>query len=295
MEHIQNFHKSKLPPRLPRLIFCLALAAAFSALQTAMAFDHSHKLLGTELHKFVGPSGVHYAKWKEKREGLDKYLESLGQISPEEYEKFDPQQKKTLWINAYNALAIKLVLDHYPIHSATPNERYPADSIRQIPNVWDAVSCKVAGREVTLYTIAHDILRRDTDCRTHFAIVPASKGGGILHNTPFEPKTVEHELDKVTHEYFAKPESLRCNFDDSSITVSQIFKWFPFDFISPSAAAQIPMPTENDVVKDYVFQFLPADAKKKFDGKNVRIIYGPYDWSLNDADNRATQTAIKSK
>ncbi|MBX9693308.1 MAG: DUF547 domain-containing protein, partial [Cyanobacteria bacterium] len=154
-------------------------------------FDQSHKQFSRELQKYVKTNGVQYSKWKQDRTGLDKYLESLAKLSPEEYKTFSRREKRSLWLNAYNALAIKLVLDHYPISGKLPE--YPAASIRQIPNTWDAIKHHVAGREVSLYTIAHDNLRKAKDPRNHFAITPASKGGAVLRKKAFESHTVDDE------------------------------------------------------------------------------------------------------
>ena len=265
------------------------LLAVFSCLtelvlpEPAFAFDHLHKLFSSELHKYVRENGVLYAKWKDNQTGLDQYLDTLSAVSEAEYKDFDVQQKEALWLNAYNAMAIKLILNHYPINGI--NQEFPANSIRQIPNTWDAISRKIAGREVTLYTIAHDILRRDPDCRTHFAVAPATRGGGALQNEAFEARIVERELNEITREFLARPENLSCDIAEGTITVSQIFKWFPLDFLFCTGAGRIPMPPpkDDDVVRDYIMQFLPRETKARLKGKELKVNYAPYDWSLNDA------------
>lgn len=258
--------------------FCLLFLAS-----PACAFDHSHKLFTSELKKYARPDGVRYAKWKEHPEGLLKYLESLKNLSQEEYDRFTADERKALWLNAYNALAVKLVMDHYPIKGTS--EYYPSSSIRQIPNCWDAIKWSIAEKEVTLYTIAHDILRRERDGRTHFGIVPATKGGGNLQSKAFQAKTLDDQLNQVTAQYLSRPENLHCDFVLFTITVSGIFKWFPLDFISCTPDGRVPMPPpkDDDIVRSYVEKFLPADVRTRLKGKEMKIIYAPYDWSLNDA------------
>lgn len=299
-DHIRNFHK---PGTLTRFIWSALLGISiFLMPAAAIAFDQSHKLFGKELKKYVRANGVLYAKWKTDLKNLDKYLNSLSLLSAEEYEKFSTQEKKAFWLNAYNALAVKLVLDHYPIKGSIAD--YPSDSIRQIPNTWEAVSVKILGKEQTLYTIAHDILRREHDCRTHFGIVPAARGGSALQNQAFEPKTVDAKLDELTNLYLSKQENLNCNLVKFTINVSRIFKWFPLDFMSSKPDANPPMPKtdasspapktdlsfslpkDDDVVRDYVTQFLPKETRAKLQGKEMMINYIPYDWSLNDADQK---------
>ena len=48
------------------------------------------------------------------------------------------------WLNAYNALVLQTVIDHYPIPQRS-NE-YPAESIRQIPGAFERLPHRVAGR-----------------------------------------------------------------------------------------------------------------------------------------------------
>ncbi len=281
-------------PRIQRTGWMIRAFAGFLCIsfmlmpEAAFAFDHSHKLFSAELRKYVKPDGVLYAKWKEHSHELDKYLETLSALTENEYKEFDVQQKEALWLNAYNALVIKLVLDHYPLSGDNPE--FPRNSIRQIPNTWEAISWKIAGRELSLYTIAHDILRRDRDCRTHFAIVPAAKGGGQMQTEAYEPRTIEAELNEITREYLSRPDNLSCDFEKGTLTVSQIFRWFPLDFIGCTGDGKIPMPppSDDEIVRDYITQFLPRETKAKLKGKEMKIIYAPYDWSLNEASAKSS-------
>lgn len=288
--HIQDFREFRIFPGVSRLLSCfLCISAVLLSQQSAYAFDHSHKLFTNDLHRYVRADGVLYEKWKAHPEELDKYLKTLSDLSTEDYEGFSATEKKALWLNAYNALAIKLVIDHYPIKGSDP--AYPANSIRQIANTWDAISWKVAGKNVTLYTIAHDILRRCKDCRTHFGIVPCSKSAGILQNEAFDSKNVDDKLDEITHEFMSKPENLQCDFTAFTINVSHIFKWFPLDFLDCTGDSVIPMPPpkDDDIVRNFVMPYFPADVKTKLEGKEMKIIYNPYDWSLNDASGQGAK------
>jgi len=289
-DNIPGFHSIQNPFWRLWVIFAGLISMTLAlAPEAAFAFDHSHKLFSAELRKYAKSDGVQYAEWKKNHSGLDKYLETLSALTDDEYKEFDAQQKKSLWLNAYNAMAVKLVMDHYPLMGDNPD--YPRNSVRQIPNTWDAISWKIAGRDVTLYTIAHDILRRDRDCRAHFAIVPATRSGGTLQTKAYEPRTVEAELNEITREFLAKKENLSCDFDKGTLTVSQIFKWFPLDFLVCTGDGKMPMPppTDDEIVRAYVKQFLPQETKEKLEGKEMKIIYAYYDWSLNEtASSKST-------
>lgn len=280
MDNTQNFLKSLF------LGTGLALLSITFLAPDSLAFDQKHTLFTSQLQKFVKANGdIDYAKWKKDRAGLDKYLQELSELPEAEYKTFSKKEKRSLWLNAYNALAIKLVLDHYPIHGSIKN--YPSNSIRQIPNTWDAVKYRIVGREASLYTIEHEYLRKAKDCRIHFAVTPASHGGAPLPRKAFNARSVDDELAKLTQQFMAKPENLSCDIEKGTITVSQIFKWFPLDFIDGTGPLPMPPPPDDDVVKTYVMNFLPPRSRKQLEGKDVHIIYAPYDWSLNDTNKSA--------
>ncbi len=271
-----------------RLLFSLAIlsvtgSVSFLACSPAFAFDHSHKLFTAELKKYVKKSGVHYEKWKQKRAGLDRYFKELEAVSAEDYASFSEKQKKALWLNVYNALAIRLVLDQYPINGKNAN--YPASSIRQIPDVWKSASCKMTGKEVSLYVIFHSMMRKDFhDCRSHFAIVPASRGAYPLQPEAFQEARVEQQLEKITKSFMANRENLSADLPSNTIYVSHIFKWFPLDFLSAEGGKiPFPPPADDDVVRNYVMQFLRKDEQEQLKGKQPKIVYKNYDWTLNDA------------
>lgn len=270
-----------------RMIFfpiALLLLCCFSLLAPqASAFDHSHKLFTAELKKYVKKNGVLYDKWKQKREGLDRYFKELETITAEEYAAFTERERKALWLNVYNALAIRLVLDQYPIKGKNAN--YPANSIRQIPDVWKAAVCKTTGKDVSLYVIFHSMMRKDFhDCRSHFAIVPASRGAYPLQPEAFQEAKVEQQLEKITKSFMANRENLSADLSSNTIYVSHIFKWFPLDFLFlQGGKIPFPPPADDDVVREYVLPFLHKEEQEQLKGKQAKIVYKNYDWTLNDA------------
>ena len=272
------------PTRMMPLLLCAALIliSAF-ACAPAAAFDHSHKLFSAELKKYVKKDGVLYEKWKSKRAGLDHYFTQLQSITADDYAQFTEKQKKALWLNVYNALAIRLVLDQYPIKGKNAN--YPAASIRQIPDVWKAAVCNMTGKDISLYVIFHSMMRKDFhDCRSHFAIVPASRGAYPLQSEAFQEMKVEQQLEKITKAFMANRENLSADLSSNTIYVSHIFKWFPLDFLSaPGGKIPFPPPADDDVVRNYVLPFLRKDEQEQLKDKQAKIVYKNYDWALNDA------------
>src|SRR4030095_11541628 len=198
----------------------------WSALPVLAKFDHSHQLFSKGLRQYVADSQVHYVQWKKDPSALHSYLKQLAALSPAEYAHFTENQKKALWINAYNAITIKVVLDHYPIKGSKPY--YPANSLRQIPDVWEQFHYKVAGKDVDLYTIEHEMIRKQfQDPRMHFAVVCASNGCPPILNRAYVAETIENELDEAARRYFSLSKNVQYDPDKKEVRVSQLFRWFP--------------------------------------------------------------------
>ena len=86
-----------------------------------------------------------------------KYFRYLQTISPKE--DWSMVEKLAYWINVYNATAMKLIIDEYPI-----------ESINEIENAWKRKVFKSEGVRYSLDNIEHDILRKFGDPRIDFLI-----------------------------------------------------------------------------------------------------------------------------
>lgn len=100
---------------LPAITLPVSAAANEVNRPTSSGFDQTYALFGRELSKYLENGNVHYKSWKEDPAGLDQFLQSLADLPKQEYERFSTEQKKAFWLNAYNAITIKVVLDNYPI------------------------------------------------------------------------------------------------------------------------------------------------------------------------------------
>ena len=87
------------------------------------------------------------------------------------------------WLNAYNALVLRTVIDHYPIQGHAP--AYPPKSIRQIPGAFERLPHRVAGRTLTLDQIEQTVLPEFHDPRVYFALGRGAVGSGRLRSEAF--------------------------------------------------------------------------------------------------------------
>lgn len=252
------------------------------------AVDLAHSLLTEDLKLYVENDLVHYKRWKAHPERLEKYLKSLAAISQDDFEKLSKQDKEALWINAYNAFTVKVVLDHYPISGNEPY--YPKNSFRQIPDAWEDYYFVVAGRRVSLYSIEHDIGRRLGDPRMHFAVVCAAKGCAKINKEAYVGKTIDSALDAQTQKFILNPQNVSFDHKEKVAKVSKLFSWFPLDFLKAVGFKTMPFPPPKDdeVVLRYIVSHSPKDVQEKFktdaDFRAYKVVYKEYDWSLNDAE-----------
>jgi len=252
-------------------------------------FDHSYQLFADQLVKYLENGEVHYKRWQGDQAGLNQFLAELSALSPEQYQHFSVDQKKAFWINAFNALTIKVVLDNYPIKGN--QSQYPPSSFRQIPGEWENGKFKIMGKPINLYDIEHERLRHDfPDPRVHFAVVPAARSCARLSPRPFVAAGLDQRLDQCTREFFADPNNLTVNPDNGIMRVNKIFSWFTLDFASKAGYAKrtFPPPMDQDIIASYVSFYVPTEERDVIDKfrKQDKLVldYLPYDWALNDAD-----------
>jgi hypothetical protein len=162
------------------------------------------------------------------------------------------EEELAFYINAYNILALKTVIDHWPL-----------DSIKDVGNllspVWGKPAGSIDGKTVSLDDVENKILRPMGEPRIHFAIVCASVSCPDLRNTPYTASKLNAQLDEQVQKFLANTDKgLSINKD--SIQTSKIFDWFGKDFKPVGGVeafirhyrADLPeLPLKNDINYDW--------------------------------------------
>ncbi|MFB3785654.1 MAG: DUF547 domain-containing protein [bacterium] len=229
---------------------------------------------------------VYYTNLKAHRHPLDSFIESLSSMEPARYESWKPADQLAFWINAYNALTLKAIIDHYPIQpSLLRSLRFPKNSIRQIPGVWNQLKFKVLGRLMTLDQIEHDVIRKGFDePRVHMALVCAAKGCPVLRDEPYTGDRLENQLDDQVTKFVRNPSQLHVDRKKKTIHLSKILDWYGSDF-EPKFADPAKFPgrsrTESAVL-NFLSRYVDGDTRQLLQDNTYRIQYLDYDWSLNE-------------
>lgn len=229
---------------------------------------------------------VNYRKLKAEPQKLLAFVTELQNLDRKDFDKWDDNEKIAFWLNVYNALTLKAIIDNYPIKSSFFRSRiYPKNSIRQIAGVWDKIDFTVMGQKLTLGHIEHKILRVQFDePRIHMAMVCAAMGCPPLRNEPYTGNKLQEQLDDQTRRFLANSTKFKIERADERIYLSPIFKWFASDFIKkhgPKKNFGRHNKDESAVLNFIASYFGKAQKDYVLTGK-FKIKYLKYDWSLNE-------------
>ncbi len=239
------------------------------------------------LNAYVNDQGmVDYRLLKADRQRLDAFASALAQLAPSTYEHWSEKEKIAFWINAYNALTLEAIINHYPIKSSFfRSVVFPKNSIRQIPGVWDTLQFMVMGRKRTLGEIEHEILRQQfNEPRIHMALVCAAMGCPPLRNEPFFGDQLDEQLNDQTRRFLSDSTMFRMDRSQGRVYLSSIFKWFGRDFIKIYGTDQKLAghdPAERAVL-NFISRHLDASDREYLATAKYNVEYLGYDWSLNE-------------
>ena len=170
------------------------------------------------------------------------------------------EQRLSFWINAYNALAIKGILD-----GGSPSSFFGRIGY------FSGASYLVAGREINLYDLERKVLIPLGEPRVHFAINCASFSCPLLSSGSYEAARLDEQLDIAARTFINDEHKNHFDQGEKVAYLSKIFDWFPDDFGGSEPA-----------ILSYVAAFVadPALAEALRAG-GWRVKYLDYDWSLN--------------
>ena len=237
------------------------------------------------LDEYVRDGLVYYRALKGARAGLDAYVYALAAA---DVPAGGMEEQVAFWLNAYNALVLQTVIDHYPIAQRTTD--YPARSIRQIPGAFDSMRRRVAGRSVTLDEIEQGQLAAFHDPRLYLALGRGALGSGRLRSEAFDSANLDRQLAEVAAECVTRAQCFQIVRATGRMRVSAIFSWRRSAFIELYAAESPWTFVSRSPIERGVLAFLLPqlyDAERAFLGTSAFLMeYLPFDWSLNDLTNR---------
>lgn len=242
------------------------------------AIDHS--AWSALLTRYVDSNGrVNYSRWKDSKAdqaALDTYLNSLSKAKTAGSSK---NGRLAFWINAYNAVTIRGILNVYP---TTSIRNHTATLIGF--NIWKDLFLYVDGKPYCLDDMEHKLLRPMKEPRIHFAIVCASIGCPRLLNTAYRPTKIDQQLTQNTIHFFSHRQNLQYDRSTNRLKLSAILDWFQEDFGT----------TETAMLNRIQVWVSDPSANQAIAKGNVRVEFLDYNWKLNDQKTKAKTAAPKS-
>ena len=206
-------------------------------------------------------NAIDYAKLRTDPE-FKKLIGALKSFSPAQLKT--QQEKLAFWINVYNIMAAKVVLDNYPVKGIK-------DAGSLLQSVWKKPVGEVGGQATTLNDIEHEILRKLGEPRIHVAIVCASVSCPDIRPEAYRAETLDGQLTDQTKRFLQnRGKGMRLDSGKNRLYLSRIFSWFEGDF------------EPHGGVLKFITTYAPASAQKGLKNGKLKISYLDYNWNLND-------------
>jgi len=246
-----------------------------------------HEKCSAVLSTYVSDKGkVNYKKLGLNREELRRLLSAFAGLDHKEYTSWSKEDKIAFWVNAYNLFTLKIIIDHYPI-KANPFKTiiYPANSIMQIPDVWNKYTLPVMGVRYTLREIERNILLREfDDVRICFALTYASTSSPVLRNEPYTGVSLDKQLNEQVKIFLASPYGFKIDRIKRRVYLSVIFKWYAENFINKYGTDK-KFEGKNGIVRaalNFISSFVSREDADFLARKNYSVEFMNYDWTLNE-------------
>ena len=180
---------------------------------------------------------------------FDEYFTSLSNNYPSQ--DSEDTEKLAYWVNLYNAIVMKMIIDDYPVKS-----------INDIKNPWKKKSITINNISYSLDDIEHTVLRKMNEPRIHFLLNCAATSSPKLWNRAYTHRNITTALEERTIDYINDPS--KNSISENEIGISKVFEWYVNDF-------------DDGNIISYLNKFSKTKIKKGTD-----IKYLDYDWNLNE-------------
>lgn len=240
---------------LSQRVSLIACLLAFCLIGSSTYADSDHKLFDSIVKKHVNDGVVDYPAIADDP-AFTQYLDELAQ--PLVTKSRDEQL--AFWINGYNALAIRGILDGLS----------PGTFFGRIGYFKNA-KYSIGGRTTNLDDLERKVIIPFKEPRIHFAINCASASCPKLVSYVYTAKQLDQQLETVTRNFINDSSRNRFDRQNKVAHLSKIFDWFKKDFNQHSGSVQ-----------KYVAQFVDDPVlAEELSNEQYQIKFLKYDWSLN--------------
>jgi hypothetical protein len=254
---------------------------------TAVDVDPLHRPFDDILDMYVRDGLVYYRALQSERARFNRYIASLD-VPAATYDGWSRERQLAFWINAYNAFALRTVIDQYPIRGRSGE--YPPNSIRQIPGAFEQRRHRAAGRSVTLDEIEKTILPGFDDPRAFLALGRGAIGSGRLRSEAFTASRLDAQLDRVRSEFITERTMMFIDRAEGILSLTPIVSWNAEHFVAAYDPGETGPHAKRSPIERAVIAFITPHLlplEREFVQKDqFRVVYHGFDWNLNDLTGR---------
>ncbi|MBY0405483.1 MAG: DUF547 domain-containing protein [Cyanobacteria bacterium] len=223
-----------------------------------------HQIWNDVLNAHVDSEGaVDFDKLKAFPKRLNQYIKQLEAVSPESKPESFPTRDNRLayWINAHNAIAMRLILDQYPVEKVTEiknyrqNRRYKLGgvpySLKDIENLLN-----------TQYYLTPNLF---------FSITDFSLSDPPLLNEAFEGRKIRQQLQNQATQYIEDSRFVRMGPQCKQFFFSPLFK----QFREPLERFQQEKQLANSPTSEPLINFIKPYLAPELQGEIVSLCQSP--------------------
>ncbi|HUR19744.1 MAG TPA: DUF547 domain-containing protein [Vicinamibacterales bacterium] len=242
-----------------------------------------HTALDRILDVYVRDGYVYYKALKASRAPLDQYVTSLD-VAPDVLARMTENERRAFWINAYNAIVLRTVINAYPIQGKAA--AYPASSVGQLPGAFDKIKHRVAGQVLTLDEI-ENLLAGLGDARLLLALGRGTIGSARLRSEVYRGARLDEQLNDAVKGFVRSARNFSIDRDANTVKVTPLLGWRGPHFIAGFASAAGSevwanrSPIERAVAA-MAFPYMFPSEKALLTQNTFQMTFGEYDWRLND-------------
>jgi hypothetical protein len=192
---------------------------------------------------------VDLTELKKRHASLERFVASLAAYSPDTSPELFPtvEAKLAYWLNAYHALALMELLD---------TRSNTVSGWRTAFDAWP-----IGGHRMTRYSIFRSMLSQSGDARVFLSIFTGAKGRGVLDGAPFDPETINPQLDDATRRFVQRRDHVAI--EGKTVRLSVLFRDHKDDFLAA-------LPDERKNVLQIVWAYLPETCADDKPGCDTR-------------------------
>lgn len=239
-----------------------------------------HSVFGEVLQHVVVDGRVDYQTLMSDTEAFRHYVATLEAIGPETRPELFPTENHRLayYLNAYNALVLLGVIEHWPISSVLDVRGIiePKDGF----GFFWATRFVLDGDGVNLYDLETFIREEFSDARIHAALNCASADCPPLLDEAYVADQLETQLERAAYLFASQPPFVAIDDNEGVINLSPIYTWYEEDFVRHAEELGLPGSVLDWI--GYHARPVVTDVLVRVREGDFQVNTVDYDWSLND-------------